>query len=74
LKGEVKVVQRVVWIAEGGLFPPALQQTLAAPVQLVGDQTREQINRRHGLGLGLVQSSFQHGGDATEPELSQRAF
>jgi hypothetical protein len=40
------------------------------PVQLVCDQTRDQINRRHGLGLGLVQSSFQHGGDATEPELS----
>jgi len=36
IKGEVKVVQGVVWIAEGGVFPPALQQTLAAPVQLVG--------------------------------------
>jgi len=32
-----------------------------------GDQTRNQIDRRHGFGLRLMQSGFQHGGDAAEP-------
>jgi hypothetical protein len=57
-------------IAEGGLFPPSLEQSLAAPVQLVGDQARDQINGRHGLGLGLAQSSFEHGSHAAESQLS----
>jgi len=53
-----------------GLFAPPVEQPLAAPTQFVGDQTRDQIDRRHRLGLGLAQSGFQHGGDAAEPELS----
>jgi hypothetical protein len=34
------------------------------------DKTRDQIDRRHGFGLGLVQARFEHGGDAAEPQLS----
>ena len=70
IEGEVEVVQRLVRIAEGGLFAPALQQPVAAPGEFVGDQTRDQIDRRHGFGLRLAQSGFQHGGHAAEPELS----
>jgi hypothetical protein len=70
IEGEVEVVQRLVRIAERGLFAPPVEQSLAAPRQLVGDQTRDQIDRRHGFGLGLTQSGFQHSGDAAEPELS----
>jgi hypothetical protein len=33
------------------LFAPPLQQTVTAPGQLVADQTRDQIDRRHGFGL-----------------------
>src|SRR5664280_2940862 len=46
------------------------RQAAAAPGQLVGDQARDQIDRRHGLGLRLVQARFQHGGNAAEPQLS----
>ena len=67
---EVEVVERLLRIAEGGLFAPPLQQAVAAPGQLVGDQARDQIDRRHGLGLRLVQARFQHGGNAAEPQLS----
>src|SRR5471030_1428861 len=58
------------WIAEGGLFAPPLQQPVAAPGQFVGDQARDEIDGRHGLGLGLAQTRFQHGSDAAEPQLS----
>jgi hypothetical protein len=64
------VVQGLLRIAEGGLLAPSLQQAVAAPGQFVGDQARDQIDRRHGLGLRLVQACFQHGGDAAQPQLS----
>jgi len=38
IKGEVEVVQRLVEVAERGLFTPTLQQSLATAGQLVGDQ------------------------------------
>jgi hypothetical protein len=57
-------------IAEGGLFAPPFEQPLTAPGQLIGDQARDQIDGRHGFSLRVMQSGFQHGGDAAEPELS----
>jgi hypothetical protein len=38
------------------------RSSTAVSGQLVGDQARDQIDRRHGLGL--------HGGDAAQPQLS----
>ena len=67
---EVELVQGLVRVAELGLFAPAVEQPFAPPAQLVADQTRDQIDRRHGFALGLAQSGFQHGGYAAEPELS----
>src|SRR4029434_365688 len=64
---EVEVVKRLLRIAEGCLLAPSLQQAVAAPGQFVGDQARDQIDRCHGLGLRLVQTCFQHGGDAAQP-------
>jgi hypothetical protein len=66
---EVEVIERLLRIPEGGLLAPPFQQAVAAPAQLVGDQARDQIDRRHGFALGLAQSRFQHGGDAAEPQL-----
>ena len=65
------MVERLLWIAEGGLLAPPFQQAVAPPRELVGDQARDQIDRRHGLSLRLAQTRFQHGGDAAEPQLSQ---
>src|SRR6202158_5290739 len=70
VESEVEVVQSLVRVAEGGLFAPAIQESLAAAGKLVIHQTRDQIDRRHGFGLCLAQSGFQHGGGAAEPELS----
>ena len=36
VEGEVEVVQRLLRVAEGGLFAPPLQQPIAAPGQFVG--------------------------------------
>ncbi len=65
-----KLSRVLLRVAEGGLFAPAFQQSVAAAGQFVADQARDQIDRRHGFGLRLVQSGFQHGGHAAEPELS----
>src|SRR5271167_674147 len=70
IEGEVEVVQRSVRVAEGGLFAAPIEQPLAAPAQLVSDQTRDQIDGGHSFRLRLVQSGFQHGSDAAEPQLS----
>jgi hypothetical protein len=74
IEGEVEVVQGLVWIAEAGLLAPAFQQSIAAACEFVRDQTRDQIDGRHGFGLGLAQACFQHGRDAAEPELAQSAL
>jgi hypothetical protein len=59
-----------VRVTEGGLFAPPIQQSLATAGKLVAYQTGDQVYRRHGFGLRLAQSGFQHGGGAAEPELS----
>ena len=68
---EVEVVERLVGIAEAGLFAPPFQEPVRAPRQLVGDERGEQVDRRHGFGLRLPQTRLQHGGHATETELAQ---
>jgi len=70
IEGEVEVVQCLVGVAECSLFAPPLQKALTAPGQFVGDQGRNEVDGRHGFGLGLVQPGFQHGGHAAKPELS----
>jgi hypothetical protein len=41
VKTKVKVIERVMRVAEGSLFPAALNQPLAAPIQLVSNQARD---------------------------------
>ena len=57
-------------VAKVGLFAAPFEQSVAAPGQFVGDQARDQVDRRHGFGLCLAQSGFEHGGHAAEPELA----
>ena len=56
-------------VAKAGLFAAAFQQPVGAAREFVRDQARDQIDGRHGFGLGLAQTCFQHGGHAAEPEL-----
>src|SRR5215472_16646163 len=51
IEGEIEIVQRLLRVAEGGLLAPPLQQALAATGELIGDQTRDQIEGGHGFGL-----------------------
>ena len=74
VEGEVEVVEGLVGIAEAGLFAAPLQQAVGAAGEFVGDQAGEQVDGRHGFGLGLAQAGFQHGGHAAEAELAQRAL
>jgi len=54
--------------------PVSVQQSIAAPREFVRHEARDQVNRRHRLGLGLVQARFQHGGHASEAKLPQRTL
>jgi hypothetical protein len=54
VEAEIESIERPVGVAEAGLLAPALQQSVAAARQFVRDETREQIDRRHRLGLRLV--------------------
>src|ERR1700689_3117578 len=66
---EIKLVEGLMRVAELSLLAPTLEQTIAPPVQLIADQTRHQIDRRHVFALGREQSGFQHGGYAAQWEL-----
>ena len=70
IESEIEIVQRLLRVAEGGLLAPPLQQPLAATHELIGDQTRNQIDGGHGFGLSLAQARFQHGGHASESQLA----
>ena len=74
VEGEVEVVERLVGIAEAGLFAAPFEQAVGAARELVGDQHGEQVDGRHGFGLRLAQAGFQHGGHAAEAKLAQRAL
>jgi hypothetical protein len=53
------------------LFVAAIQQSLAAAGEFVIHQAGNEVDGRHGFGLGLMDAGFQHGGDAAEAELPQ---
>jgi hypothetical protein len=66
---EVEVIERLLWIAELGGLSATVQQTVTATIQFIGNEARDEINRRHALGLSLMKTCFQDGGDAAETKL-----
>jgi hypothetical protein len=70
IEGKVEVVERLLRVAKLGLLAATFQQAITAPHQFVGHQCRDQVDGRHGLGLGLVEASFQDGGHPSQPQLS----
>ena len=74
LKVKSKLSQCRLRVAEPGLFPPPFEQSNTATVQLVRDQTRDQIDRGHRFGLGLMETGFQNFGDTAETELTESSL
>src|SRR5260370_15351061 len=70
VEGEVEVVQSLMRVAEGGLFAPAIQESLTAAGQLVAHQTGDEIDRRPGFRLRLGASGFPPGGGSPAPGMS----
>src|SRR5260370_21372289 len=64
---EVEVVESPLWVAKLGLLGSALQQTIAATGEFVRDQAGEEVDGRHGFGLSLVDTGFEHGGKSAQP-------
>ena len=71
-EGEVKFGLKA--LAEAGVFAAPFEEAVGAPGELVRDQHGEQVDGRHGLGLRLPQTGFEHSGHAPEAELAQRAL
>src|SRR5690349_16301428 len=67
IKTEVKIIQSSLRVAECSLFATSFEQTVAAACQFVVDEDRDQIDRRHGFHLRLLQSGFQHAGHTAQP-------
>jgi hypothetical protein len=75
VEGEVDVVERLLGIAEPGLFGPAFEKTQSSAVEFVVDQAGDQIDRRrHAFGLGLMEPGFQSPSEAAQAELAQGAL
>ena len=66
---EVEVIEVLLRIAKLGLLGSSLQQAITATSEFVGDQAGEEVDGGHGFGLGLVETGFEHGGDAAQPQL-----
>src|SRR6266566_9760009 len=65
---EVEVVEAPLWVAKLGLLGPSLQQAITATCEFVRDQAGEEVDRGHGFGLSLAETSFEHGGNTAESE------
>jgi hypothetical protein len=63
---EVEVFEAPLGVAKLGLLGPSLQQAIAATSEFVRDQAGEEVDGGHGFGLSLVETGFEHGGDAAE--------
>ena len=71
VEGEVEAVERAVGVAEAGLLEPTREETVLAALELVGDERRDEIDRRERFGLGVLQADVQcvgHAGEAKLPE------
>ena len=66
---EVEVIQCLLRIAELGGLSAAIQQTVTATMQFIGDEDGDEINRSHAFCLSLMKTSFQNGDDAAETQL-----
>ena len=66
---EVEVVERLLGVAELGLFFPPLQQALATPGEFVRDQTGDQVDGGERFALCLAQMGLQHGGHSAQAKL-----
>ena len=74
VEAEVEVIESLVGIPESGLLAPPFEQAIGAAGEFIGDQARDQVDRRHGFGLSLMQPGFQHGGHAAQAKLPQRTL
>src|ERR1700686_2389201 len=71
VEGKIKIIQRLLRIAELSLFAASFQEAIAAPKQLVRDQAGHQVEGSHGIFLRLEQPGFQDRSHTSQPELAQ---
>lgn len=55
---EVQAVQRLPDVAKLRMLDPALQQAVAPSVELISDQRRDEVDRRHPFGLRPKETRF----------------
>ena len=53
--------------------PPALEESVLAADEFVGDERGDEIERGQALGLGLAEAGFEGHGHAGETQLAEGA-
>ena len=71
---EVKGVERLARVAEGGLLEAPVEEPILAPEQLVAHERGEEVDGSQRVGLGLEQPRLEARRHAGEPELAERAL
>ena len=68
-----KTVDRPVGVAEAGLLVAAREETVLAALELIADERRDEVDRRHGLDLRLVEPGVEDIRHAGQAELAECA-
>ena len=69
LRSDTRRIAFILIAQQLGLFLAPFEQAVAPTGQFIGDQTRDQIDGSHRLGLSLEQAGFEHGGHAAQAQL-----
>ena len=67
VKVKIEIIKCFLMIAKCSLFYSSLEQSLAATSEFVRDQAGEEVDRRYGFGLRLMETSFEHGRNTAQP-------
>ena len=74
LKIKIKGVERAVGVPKAREFVAAGQEPVLAPLQFVGDERGDEIERRQPFGLRVAEPRFEDVGHPGEPELAERTI
>ena len=71
VEGEVEAVQGPVGVTEARLLVAAREEAILATLEFVGDERRDEVDRGHLLGLGLVEPGVEDIGHPGQPGVGE---
>ena len=71
VEGEIEGVERAAGITEAGLHAAPFEEPILSALQFIGDEDRDQVERRETLGLRMPETGVQCIGHAGEAERAE---